>query len=153
MAIITKAKKFLLLDTKSKLLFLEAFYYLGIARILIIIPFSKVSPLLGIQMAETPFNLIQSNKSIVTNIYHVIEVTSHHTFWESKCLVRAIAAMKMLERRQIASTLYLGIAKDEDGKMIAHAWLRSGSFYVTGADVMEGFTVVGKFSKIFERKA
>ena len=53
---------------------------------------------------------------------------SKYTFWESQCLVKAIAGMKMLERRQIESTLYLGTAKDELGKLIAHAWLRSGPF-------------------------
>ena len=62
---------------------------------------------------------------------------SRYTFWESQCLVKAIAAMKMLERRQIESTLYLGTAKDENGKLIAHAWLRSGPFYITGAEGME----------------
>ena len=45
--------------------------------------------------------------------------------------------MKMLEKRNIESTLYLGIAKDEKGELIAHAWLRSGPFYVSGAEVME----------------
>ena len=38
----------------------------------------------------------------------------------------------MLERRKIESTLYLGTAKDEDGKMVAHAWLRSGPFTLLG---------------------
>ena len=64
---------------------------------------------------------------------------SKYTFWESQCLVKAIAAMKMLERRNIESTLYLGTARDESGKMIAHAWLRSGPFYITGAEGMEKF--------------
>ena len=72
---------------------------------------------------------------------------SRHTFWESQCLVKAIAAMKMLERRQIESTLYLGTAKDENGNLIAHAWLRSGPFYITGVEAMEKFTVVSKFAK------
>ena len=65
---------------------------------------------------------------------------------------KAIAAMKMLERRKIESTLYLGTAKDENGKMIAHAWLRSGPFYITGFEEMERFTVVGKFAKESEKK-
>ena len=34
----------------------------------------------------------------------------------------------MLEKRHIESTLYLGTAKDNHGELIAHAWLRSGSF-------------------------
>ena len=75
-------------------------------------------------------------------VSQAINIMSNYTFWESQCLVKAIAAMKMLERRQIESTLYLGTAKDENGKMIAHAWLRSGPFYITGAEGMEKFTVV-----------
>ena len=71
---------------------------------------------------------------------------SRYTFWESECLVKAMAGMKMLERRGIESTLYLGTAKDETG-LIAHAWLRSGTFYVSGAEVMERFTVVAQFAK------
>jgi hypothetical protein len=63
------------------------------------------------------------------------------------CLVKAIAAMKMLERRQIESTIYLGTAKDKTGKLIAHAWLRSGPFYITGAEVVDQFVVVSKFAK------
>ena len=66
---------------------------------------------------------------------------------ESECLVKAIAGMKMLEKRNIESTLYLGTAKDENGELIAHAWLRSGPFYISGAEVMERFTVVAKFAK------
>ena len=58
-----------------------------------------------------------------------------------------MAAMKMLEKRGIESTLYLGMAKDETGALIAHAWLRSGPFYITGSEGMERFTVVGKFAK------
>ena len=75
---------------------------------------------------------MQSNRMILKNISQAIHIMSRYTFWESQCLVKAIAGMKMLERRKIESTLYLGTAKDENGKMIAHAWLRSGPFYITG---------------------
>lgn len=117
------------------------------ARILKAIPFSKVAPTLGVFMNETPLNYNESNGIIVRNISEAIHIMSRYTFWESQCLVRAIAAMKMLERRQIESTLYLGTAKDEKGNLIAHAWLRSGPFYITGAEVMERFIVVSKFAK------
>ncbi|MBW7458870.1 lasso peptide biosynthesis B2 protein, partial [Paenibacillus sepulcri] len=76
-----------------------------------------------------------------------INTVSRHTPWESKCLVRAIAGMKMLERRRIDSTLYMGTAKDKTGQLIAHAWLRSGPVYITGAEVMNRFIVVQKFAK------
>lgn len=130
------------------LLLLEASLYLGWARILIYRPFSKVAPSLGTVMQETS-NTAPSpvNRRVIRNISNAIEIMSKYTFWDSKCLVRAIAGMKMLARRQIECTLYLGTAKDDSGNMIAHAWLQSGPYYVTGKEGMDKFTVVGKFAK------
>ncbi len=141
-----KVRKLFTLETRTMLLFIEAFFYLGWARFLICLPFSKIAPSLGVHMQETPHSQIQTNKAALKHVYDAIRVMGNHTFWESKCLVRAIAAMKMLERRRIESTLYLGTARDESGKMIAHAWLRSGPFYITGAEGMESFTIVGIFA-------
>ncbi|QYR24277.1 lasso peptide biosynthesis B2 protein [Paenibacillus sp. sptzw28] len=131
-----------------RMLILEAFLYLGWARILKALPFSKVAPSLGILMEETPLTHNQSDEVTLQNVSRVIRTISRHTWWESMCLVKAIAAMKMLERRRIESTLYLGTARDSSGKMIAHAWLRSGPFYITGAEEMDAFTVVSKFGKV-----
>lgn len=147
MNVIKKIKTFFSLDVKTKLLFAEAFICLGWARILKAMPFSKIAPTLGIHMNETSLSYDESNKLILRDVSQAIDIMSRYTLWESMCLVRAIAAMRMLERRRIESTLYLGTAKDENGKLIAHAWLRSGPFYITGAEVMERFTVVGKFAR------
>lgn len=147
MNIIKKIRTFLTLDMKTILLFIEAYIYLGWARILKGRPFSKIAPTLGVPMNETSLSYNESNKFVLRDISEAIHIMSRHTFWESKCLVRAIAGMKMLERRQMESTLYLGTAKDENGNMIAHAWLRSGPFYITGAEEMKRFTVVNKFAR------
>ena len=64
---------------------------------------------------------------------------------ESKCLVRALAAQRLLCRRGLSSTLYLGCGMEE-GKMVAHAWLRFGEMYVTGGDG-GGYTTVARFCK------
>ncbi|MDA1778503.1 lasso peptide biosynthesis B2 protein [Bacillus cereus group sp. BY9-3LC] len=147
MNIVRKIRKFFLLDMKTMFLFIEAYMYLGWARFLKSMPFSKIAPTLGTHMDETSLNCNESNKLILGSISEAIHIMSQHTFWESKCLVSAIAGMEMLKRRQIESTLYLGTAKDKDGKMLAHAWLRSGPFYITGAEEMERFTVVSKFAR------
>lgn len=147
MNMVQKIRTFFSLDLKTMFLFIEAYVYLGWARILKSMPFSKIAPTLGTHMDETSLSYNESNKLVLRSISEAIHIMSRHTFWESKCLVRAIAGMKMLERRQIESTLYLGTAKDENGKMVAHAWLRSGSFYITGAEEMGRFTVVSKFAR------
>ena len=64
-----------------------------------------------------------------------------HTPWESKCLVRALTARKLLLEKGISCTLYLGVGKDEKGAMIAHAWIRTGPYYVTGGNGEEFATV------------
>lgn len=148
MTIINRLRIFLSMDLKNKLLFVEAYIWLGWGRFLKGKQFAKVAPSLGNRMAETSVSYREENKQIIRSISSALNIMSRYTFWESKCLVRAIAGMRMLERRDINSTLYLGTAKGEDGKLIAHAWLRSGPFYVTGAEGMEKFTVVGKFAKV-----
>jgi hypothetical protein len=144
-----KIKKivFLFLVNRKKIfLFIETYFYLGLARILINRPLSKLSSKLGCYMKETTYDN-NSNIDELKIVSHSLKIISNYTFWESKCLVQAIAGLKMLERRDIESTLYLGTARDENGKMIAHAWLRSGSNYITGHEVMNNFTIVGKFAK------
>ncbi|MED4694911.1 lasso peptide biosynthesis B2 protein [Peribacillus frigoritolerans] len=147
MNITKKVRNFLRLNYKTKLLLIEAFLHLGRARYLKSISFSKVAPSLGEQMKETSYTSNSSDKEVLASISRSIHIMSRYTFWESQCLVKAMAGMKMLEKRNIDSTLYLGTAKDENGELIAHAWLRSGPFYITGAEVMERFTVVSKFAK------
>ncbi|HDR7950441.1 TPA: lasso peptide biosynthesis B2 protein [Bacillus toyonensis] len=147
MNIVKRLRVFLLLNMETKLLFLEAFIFLGWARVLKSITFSKVAPSLGDYMNETSVAQIQQHEDTLKEVSEAISIMSRYTFWESQCLVKAIAGMKMLQKRDIESTLYLGTAKDNSGELIAHAWLRSGSFYVTGSEGMEKFTVVGSFAK------
>ena len=147
MLLFQKIKTFIILDNKTKFLLLEAFIFLAWALILKAMKFSKIAPSLGNHMEETSFEYQSSNAKILRNVSNAIYIMSKYTLWESKCLVKAIAGMKMLQRRRIESTLYLGTSKDETGSMIAHAWLRSGALYITGAEEMRRFTVVGKFAK------
>lgn len=126
----------------------EAYVHLGWARILKAMPFAKIAPGLGTPMYETPMTgLHRSDVTTIRNISKAILIASRYTLWESRCLVMAIAAMKMLERRKVESTLYMGTARNETGQMMAHAWLRSGKLIVTGADTMDQYTVVGVFGK------
>ncbi|MDE5413813.1 lasso peptide biosynthesis B2 protein [Alkalihalobacterium chitinilyticum] len=142
-----KIKAFVKLDVKTKLMFLEAFLFLGWGRIMKLLPFSKIAPTLGLPMEETNRDYNEQEKRVLASVSQSIHIMSKYTLWESQCLVKAIAGMKMLERRGIESTIYLGTAKDERGLLIAHAWLRSGPFYISGAEEMERFTVVSKFAK------
>jgi hypothetical protein len=62
----------------------------------------------------------------------MLDRTARITWWRSLCLEQALAGKWMLRRRGIASTIYLGIAKD-GGHFAAHAWLVGEGEIVTGA--------------------
>ena len=80
------------------------------------------------------------------NVSEIVSIVSRHTPWESKCLVQALAAQKLLKEKEISTTLYLGVKKDKNNNMLAHAWLRCGRYYVTGGANKDGYAVVAKFS-------
>lgn len=63
-----------------------------------------------------------------------------------KCFSRAITAKRILEKQSIPSTIYFGVAKDGNSKLIAHAWLRCGNIIVTGKEEMGRFTPVMFFT-------
>lgn len=67
------------------------------------------------------------------------------TPWESKCLVQALTARKMMKKRHYATTLYLGVQNAQKSNLVAHAWIRSGTFYLTGGNG-EGYTIVASFA-------
>ncbi|MFD9627199.1 lasso peptide biosynthesis B2 protein [Peribacillus muralis] len=142
-----KIHTFLSIKWSTKRLLIEALFFLAFGRIFKMIPFVKGTRLLGKHMEETAYSISTLNTATAKNISNAIHIMSRYTFWESQCLVKAVAGMKMLERRGIDSTLYLGTTKNQQGELIAHAWLRSGSYYVTGAEEMAKFIVVGTFAK------
>jgi hypothetical protein len=146
--LLKKLKLIASLDKRTFLLFGESYLFLAWARFLLMIwPFAKIAPMLGAKTEETTLHAGKEDLRTLKHISQAITIVSRYTFWDSKCLVKAIACSKMLERRKLDSTLYLGTAKDAEGKLIAHAWLRSGPLYITGADVMEQFIIVQKFAK------
>ncbi|MFD1773447.1 lasso peptide biosynthesis B2 protein [Paenibacillus rhizophilus] len=147
MKLVSKLRLLFTLDKTTLLFYLEAFVLLGWARTLLFYKFSKVAPSLGERGQETDRDSDSEHTPSMRHIANSINTISKYTPWDSKCLVRAIAGMKMLERRGIGCTLYLGTAKDKDGNLIAHAWLRSGPYYISGAEVMDQFVIVDKFAK------
>lgn len=106
-------------------------------------PKEKLEKKMGIRDQESPVEETEENyKKIKLIAFHVNRITTH-TPWESKCLVRALTLRRILLRDRINCTLYLGV-KLENGKMAAHAWIRTGTLFPTGG-TGKGYTVVAKF--------
>ena len=124
----------------------EAYCYAAFFRfcVLFIKP-KKLRTYWGEEGKESAEDEIHQNYCQAAHISQIVNRYCDKTAWESKCLVRALTAQKMLSKRNIHSTLYLGCARKE-GKMVAHAWLRVGKLYVTGGNG-EDYAMVDKFYK------
>ena len=146
--IIKRLKKFVTtVDNQTKIDFIDAYFYMGIIRMyMLFVPFKKLRKKMGKSNEESPEEVDDDTYLIAQRIASIIAGAAKYTPWESKCLVKAATAQKMLKKKGIKSTLYLGAMKDTDGKMVAHAWLRCGKMYVTGGGKdREGFPIVAKF--------
>ncbi|MDD5901309.1 MAG: lasso peptide biosynthesis B2 protein [Lachnospiraceae bacterium] len=98
----------------------------------------------GLEGVESPETVEPWKYRYARNVAYVVDRICTKTAWESKCLVRALTAQKLLKAKGISSTMYLGCGYDE-GKMVAHAWLRCGKMYVTGGDG-SNYSIVDKFA-------
>jgi hypothetical protein len=100
----------------------------------------------GIEGEESPADATLDEYRFAKKVSYAVNQVCNKTKWESKCLVRALTAQKLLAEKKIESTLYLGCKEDENHKMVAHAWIRVGRAYVTGGNGAEnGYGVVDKF--------
>lgn len=144
-----KILKYFRLPWSDRILLLSTFVLLGFVRLLLlIIPFRYLSAFLG-KHIEKSVNTENTKISFISRLSWSIELMSRYTPWESKCLVRAIAGKLFLRQRRLENTLYLGVAKNQDESLIAHAWLRSGDDLVTGVSNSIEFSVVAKFADFY----
>ena len=112
---------------------------------LLLLPPGKLRKGWGRENEESAGTASREGYRQAARIARIVGKVCDKTPWESKCLVRALAAQRLLCRRGLSSTLYLGCGMEE-GKMGAHAWLRFGEMYVTGGDG-GGYTTVARFCK------
>ncbi len=52
--------------------------------------------------------------------------------WRADCLIRAMAAARWLRREGAVWKLSIGVRREPDGRLGAHAWLESGGVVITG---------------------
>lgn len=143
---VKRINKFLFkLSIKEKLLFIEAFFLTGLMRAKILkVPFNKLKKELGTYNTESADDVVLDDYKIAKIVRDVVVTISKFTPWESLCLVQAMTVQRMLKKRGISTTIYLGVNK-ENKNMVAHAWIRCGKMFVTGGDG-SGYATVAKFS-------
>lgn len=123
----------------------KVFIYSALYRmqILFVSP-AKMKKRWGAEGEESSHEETEKNYEYAVHVSQAVYRVCNKTDWESKCLVRALTARRLLYNAGIHTTLYLGCKYDQ-GKMSAHAWLRCGDSYVTGGEIRNDYAVVDKF--------
>lgn len=86
--------------------------------------------------------------ALVRRISWAIGAVAKRVPWRTKCLEQALAAKAMLRMRRVPNTMYLGVARngEQRSSLDFHAWLRAGTFHVTGGQHVDGFAILSKFA-------
>lgn len=142
-----KIKKFVTLSHLEKRLFIQAFFVCGFVRIMIFVaPMRWYAKSLGEKEKESSYLPDSDKQNEIQQVLKALRRAIRYQPGKTKCLARAISAKKLLLKKGIPSTLYLGVAKESTNRMIAHAWLKCGSDIITGKEEMSKFTVVAFFT-------
>ena len=134
--------------TKRRGLTVKAIFYAATARFRVyFFPGGRLHRYLGEKNGETVTEIPDDQRR--RDIYfvtHRVARVSLRVPWETKCLVQAMVAQRLLRDYGIGSTLYLGVARDKeaDNKMVAHSWVRTGPYSVCGG-TGEGYAIVATF--------
>lgn len=145
--VISKLRTFFKIDKETKINFIKAYIYSGVARIFIIfMPFNILRRIMGKYKEESNEIVDVNTYKIARKIGWVVSEAARYTPWNSKCLVQALTTQRMMREKGIATTIYLGVRKGKDNEMLAHAWIRCGSYIITGGANENEYVVVAKFT-------
>ena len=151
--------RFLAAPAGTKLMAFEAAFELMLARLNTLRPARRFTGALG-QHEGQPLAADDQQQERAASIGHVVELTARVMPFRAVCLQQAIALRRMLRRRNIPATVFLGVMPDTGGgipdsppiaggelPMSAHAWVKSGDRIVNGKIAgLNRYVVLGQFS-------
>ena len=73
------------------------------------------------------------------------QVLSKYVIFQSKCYDKALTVKKILNQRNINSTLLMGVAILDDKEMKAHAWIKCNEQLIIGGEIAHEYTPVQSF--------
>lgn len=96
----SRLRKFLALPHADRGCLLEAAFWLGLARLsILILPFRRIAPVLGRHMAQSPEKPGAAPAALLDRISWAVATASRHLPWKCLCLVQAMAGKAMLKCR------------------------------------------------------
>jgi hypothetical protein len=126
----------------------EALLALLIARgAMALLPFRRIAAWLGTPGTESSAKATDEEICTAQEVSWAVGVVARRVPWDGRCLAQALAAMGMLRRRGLEGTVCFGASQSESAGFDAHAWLRLGSYVVTGGPGHQRFKAFTTFAR------
>ncbi|MBS1780547.1 MAG: lasso peptide biosynthesis B2 protein [Bacteroidetes bacterium] len=112
------------------------------------LPFKYYRRLLGEQQKKAIQDVTDEQLQQAERIKDIVEEVCKGTPWKSECMAQAIICKRLLKKKGLQTTIYLGVAKDDNNhqKLKAHAWLTLGQHVLTGAYGYKQYQVANFYS-------
>lgn len=135
------------LQKEDKKIVIECIIYTGLYRfILLFYSFNRIAPMMGKHRTSSPMEINEEDMVLCRKVGAYILKVSRSVPWKCECFVKALVVQRILAKRSIATTLYLGVKRDRNNDIQGHAWLRAGKYIITGDKEKDEFVEVGRFS-------
>ncbi|MHA1528089.1 MAG: lasso peptide biosynthesis B2 protein [Alphaproteobacteria bacterium] len=142
---------FLRAPARRKALALEAMGELARACLVTLLPARIYTRDFG-SVALTPDAAVDAVcPKAASDVGRMVEVVAQVMPFRALCLQQAVAARRMLHRRGLRATVYLGVKRNAADRKLAgqggaaHAWVEVGSQVVNGDTNLGDYAVVGRF--------
>lgn len=141
----------------QQLLAIEAAVELFFARLNTLGSARHFTAIMG-QFEGSPYRADAVAQERAEQIGYVVDQTARVMPFRAVCLQQVLATRRMLRRRHIPATVYLGVLPDEaatakpecpdpDAALAAHAWVMSGDRVINGRTPnLDSYVVLGMFS-------
>ncbi|MBT8427509.1 MAG: lasso peptide biosynthesis B2 protein [Erythrobacter sp.] len=137
----SKLRTFLALDSVDKIATFEAIAMVLYAKFLVAsIPPRKWRNRFGAVATQSAVQ--GTDLATVRRVRLAIMRALNNVPGSPNCLPQALTGRWMLERRGIASSLFIGTQPDDTGKPQFHAWLKVGEEWVTGICEEDDYTLL-----------
>ena len=140
-------RKYTSLEKQERRILHHTFFWLMYASLLArMIPLRWFNHVLGEFNTKNTVELNSFQTGTVNAVMKNMRRCKRRLPWKVKCFEEAITVKKVLEKHRIQSTLFLGVDKNDENELIAHAWLKAGNRIVAGDRGVEKFVVVGFYT-------
>lgn len=126
---IRQCRKFLCLTHRDRLFIVNTFLLLGLVRLgLLLLSYQKLLHLLDrVSKLNSEYRAIE-----LDNVVRAVNISTRYMPGGAKCLARALTTQVLMKRQSYTPQLHIGVAKGEQGRLEAHAWIEYEQQIVIG---------------------